>query len=232
MPGGGCVHGRLVVKVSGSLVSPPEQGYLSRFASTIRRLVSSGCRLVVVTGGGPLARDYIRAARSLGVPEALLDVIGIYASRLNALTLASVLQPLAPLRVPTSIEEAATLAQAHPVVVMGGLQPGQSTNAVAAAAAEALGARVLVNMLRGVDGVYTPYPGAPGARRLERLTYGELWRLLEGAGQEAGGYALFDHVAISIVRRSSILVYFVNGEEPEVLEVIAAGESAGSLVGP
>jgi len=116
--------------------------------------------------------------------------------------------------------------------VMGGLQPGQSTNAVAASAAEAVGARVLVNMLRGVDGVYTPRPGVPGARRLDRLTYDELWRLLEGAGQEAGGYALFDHVAISIARRSSILVYFVDGLEPEVLERVAAGEAVGSLVGP
>lgn len=232
MRGERCVHERLVVKVSGSLLSPPRPEYLASLAETLRELAEGGCRLVVVAGGGPLAREYIEAARRLGVSEAALDVLGIRASRLNALLVASALYPLAPLRVPESVEEAASLAAVYRVVAMGGLQPGQSTNAVAASVAEAVGSRVVVNMLRGVDGVYYPAPGAPGARRLERLTYDDLWRIIEAASQTAGGYELFDHVAISIAKRSSLLVYFVGGDDPSILKLVASGREAGSLVGP
>ncbi|MEB3851641.1 MAG: UMP kinase [Desulfurococcales archaeon] len=232
MPGDSCRLGALAVKVSGSLLSPPEPGYLRRLSRELRELAAGGCRVAVVAGGGRVARDYIAAARASGVREALLDVLGIEASRLNALLLASTLYPLAPLRPPTSVEEAASLLPLYPVVVMGGLQPGQSTNAVAAALAEAVGASVLVNMLSGVDGVYAPRPGVPGARRLDRLTYDELWGLVRGAEQSAGGYELFDHVALSIARRSRLKIYFVDGRDPGVLGRIARGERVGSVVGP
>ena len=213
-----------MVKVSGGLVSPARPGYIARLASALRELRDAGFRLAVVVGGGQLARERIAALRELGVGESVLDVVGIWASRLNALTLAAALHPVSPLRVPTSIEEALDYVAMGMVPVMGGLQPGQSTNAVAAALAEALGAP-LVNMLRGVPGVMM------GGRPAARLSYSELEELLVDKEQVAGGYELFDRVALEIVRRSGVRVYFIDGEDPSRLTgLLLYGRLEGTLV--
>lgn len=219
--------GSVVLKVSGGLLTPPRAEYISRLAGVVRRLHSSGLGVVVVVGGGSDARARIAALRELGVREAVLDVVGIWSARLNALTLAAALYPLSPLRVPESLEEVLTYVAEGLVPVVGGFQPGQSTNAVAAMIAEALGG-VLVNMLRDVAGVY----GEDG-RVIERIDYEGLRRLISSKPQVAGGYELFDHVALNIVERSGTPVYFVDGREPEaVLRVVLEGERRGTLLAP
>ena len=229
---GGASANTLVAKLSGSLVYPPNPNYLKRLASTVEQLVSEGLKLGIIVGGGPLARELIGALRALGIPEARLDVVGIWASRINALVVAEALHPYAPRSIPATLEDALDHLRSGPVVVMGGLQPGQSTNAVAAALAEALGSDLLVNMLSGVDGVYKPRPGVPGAVKLDRLNYNELEEILAGSEQVAGSYQLFDHVALRIARRSGLKILFTEGSDPSVLLEAVQGVYKGSLVAP
>ncbi len=223
----------LVVKISGGLLDPPSRDYLEKLSSTLKELRRIGYTLAVVVGGGRGARERIEAARSMGVPESILDEIGIEYSRVNALTLASVLMPYSTPRIPKSIMEAVDVALRGLIPVTGGMQPGQSTNAVAAGIAEALGARLLVNMLRGVDGVYDPAPGVPGARLLEKACYRDLERIIAGHSQTAGGYTLFDHVALRIAERSRINILFLDGGDPGILLEAAAspGRVRGTLIG-
>ncbi|GAB6148633.1 amino acid kinase family protein [Stetteria hydrogenophila] len=213
---------RVVVKVSGSLAE--SEGYVARLAGVVRDLRRRGVSLAVVVGGGSTARRRISELRAAGVPEAVLDVVGIWAARLNALTLAAALWPLSPLRVPASLEEALDHVAAGLVPILGGLQPGQSTNAVAVALAEALRAP-LVNLLRGVPGVIVE------GRVAARLSYDELERVVSGKPQTAGGYELFDHVALSMARRSGVRLYFIDGSDPERLKRLVLGEAReGTLV--
>ncbi|MEB3787524.1 MAG: UMP kinase [Desulfurococcales archaeon] len=225
---------RLVVKVSGSLLDPPSREYLASLAGVLKSLRQQGYTLAVVTGGGRGARERIEAARRLGVPESILDEIGIEYSRVNALTLAAVLYPYSTPRTPKSITETVDQALRGLIPVAGGMQPGQSTNAVAAGIAEALGAGLLVNMLHGVKGVYDPAPGAPGSRLLDKACYSDLERIISGHSQTAGGYALFDHVALRIAERSRIGILFVDGSDPKVLLDAASDPegAGGTLIGP
>jgi uridylate kinase len=129
---------KVVIKLSGNLLFPPRAYYLKSFRETIDALLKELKEIGIVVGGGELAKSYISALRDLGVPESRLDIVGIDASRLNALALANVLYPLTTIRVPQNIEEALEVLSLKRVVVLGGLQPGQSTNAVAASLAEAM----------------------------------------------------------------------------------------------
>ncbi len=222
----------MVVKLSGSLVYPPSATYLRRLGDVIRDLAGDGWRLGIVVGGGPLARDLIDSLRELGVPESLLDEVGIEAANLNALAVALALAPLAAPEVPRDVREAVRLSREGMIPVMGGLQPGQSTNSVAAVLAEALGAQFLVNLLNGVDGVYTGRPGQPGSRKLESLTYDELEAIVASKSQAAGSYELFDHVALGVARRSGLTLVFADGRDPKVLLLVSRGEKVGSWVRP
>ncbi len=222
----------IVVKLSGSLVYPPRADYLGRLAGVLRVLRDRGARVGVVVGGGPVAREYIAALRSLGHGQGVQDLAGIWSARLNAFVLALALGDYAVPRVPETIEEAVSIARQGFITVMGGLQPGQSTNAVALALAEALGARLVVNALRGVAGVYDRDPREPGARLLDRITLDDLARIVEGYSQEAGKYVLLDHVALHIARRSRIKIVFVDGSNPDNILRASLGESVGTIVEP
>lgn len=226
------MEGAIAVKVSGRFIDPSNPAYVGELCRVIRELVEGGCRLAVVVGGGGLARRYIEAARRVGVSEALLDSIGIEASRLNALLVASGLGDLAYPSVPRSFEDFLRAWASGRVVVMGGLQPGQSTSAVSALVAEAIGAKLLVNAA-SVDGVYDKDPRVHrDARRLEEVTVAELRRILSGQSKEAGGYELMDQVSLSVVERSGIRVVITYGGDPRNIARAVRGERVGTVVLP
>ncbi|ADL18828.1 Probable uridylate kinase [Acidilobus saccharovorans 345-15] len=222
-----------VVKLSGSLVSPPSPLYLRRLRDSVERARSSGWRLGIVVGGGATARSYITALRELGVPESILDEVGIESAVLNAMAVASALYPYSPIEIPRNVREALTVFEEGLIPVLGGLQPGHSTNAVAAVLAETIGADLLLNLLNGVAGVYAGgAPGEPGARLLRAATYDELENIVRDKRSLAGTYELFDSVAVSVVRRSHIKVRFVDGRDPEVIQrILLNQEDLGTLVG-
>jgi len=196
-----------VVKVSGAVFDLLDRGneMVRGVAEQLRAARDLGWRVVAVTGGGNVARIYIRAARDLGASEAALDELGILITRANAELLIAALGNLAYPSVPRTLDELlAASASSRDIIVMGGLQPGQSTNAVAALAAESLGAEILVNAT-DVDGVYTEDPRRnPSATKLEAVRVDELMRILDGSGHRAGTYELLDHVSLRILERSRI----------------------------
>ena len=159
---------RAVVKLGGALFKrDPDVASIRGMAKSLSAFAEQGNQLVAVAGGGENARTYIAAARKLGAEESTCDLIGIQLTRANAELLRIALGSTAISKVPNNIGEVPHLAGEGRVLVMGGLQPGQSTNAVAALAAEITRAEFLVNAT-DVDGVYTQDPKKNPKARLIR----------------------------------------------------------------
>ncbi len=204
---------------------------IGTYAKVIKSF-SSKNQIAVVTGGGPFARKYIAAARELGASESVCDEIGIYVSRLNARLLIAGLESSAFPEVPERLEDLMTYVTSGLIVVMGGLQPGQSTNAAAALAAESLRADLLVNAT-DVDGVYNADPRKdPNAKKLDNVTPEELMRILSAGGVRAGEYELMDPVAIQLIRRSKIPVTIIDGRDPSNIEKALHGKHVGTKIVP
>ena len=133
----------IVLSLGGSILLPSlDSPNISRYVSVLKK-ISLKYRLFVVVGGGGEARRYISVARELGIDEATSDELGILVTRLNATLLANALGTDACLKVAESHTEALTLAETGKIVIMGGITPGQTTDAVAAVLAERSGASVL-----------------------------------------------------------------------------------------
>ena len=189
-------------------------------------------RLVIVTGGGSIARRYITVARELGASEFVSDQIGIHVSRLNARLLASGLGESAFPKIPKSPDAMVEAMGSGLIVVMGGLQPGQSTNAVAALAAEAMGADLLVNAT-DVDGVYTADPRKDrNAKKLDEVTPEKLMAILSTEGIRAGEYDLMDPLAIRVIQRSRLPTVIVDGRSPLNIEKAMQGKRIGTRIVP
>ena len=222
---------KAVLKLGGfAFDSGPSMSKIGAYAKVIKSF-SSRNQIVVVTGGGSLARSYVAAARELGASEFVCDQIGIHVSRLNARLLLASLGDSAFPEVPERFEDLVKDVGSGLIVVMGGIQPGQSTNAAAALAAEAMHAD-LVNAT-DVDGVYTADPRKdPTARKLDVVTPEELMRILAAEGTRAGEYALMDPVAIQVIRRSKIPVTIVDGRDPMNIDKALHGKRIGTKVVP
>ena len=220
----------LALKITGKAFNN-EPDLLNKYIRTLKRLVEE-YRLIVVTGGGRIARNYIDIAREIGVSSNYwLDLIGIWSSRLNSLLLISALTEYTYPRVPVSIEEAITALSSHRVVVMGGLIPGQSTASVLLEVAEALGVKK-VYYYSAIGKVYTKDPlRHPDAKPLDTVTISELREILE---QKAlpGEYALIDVRALDIAIRSSIEIQVLDYREPEQIFSALSGLNPGSIVVP
>ena len=83
---------RVVIKLSGSIFSLSDthvqdsNNYYNIFKqySDVLINLTNNVQLIVITGGGSIARLYIKFARKLGLDEASLDLLGIAISRVNA----------------------------------------------------------------------------------------------------------------------------------------------------
>ena len=212
---------RTVLKVGGFAFSDSRQESLVQQYVDLLKQLSKEHQLIVIAGGGTIARIYINAARKMGVPESLCDQLGIIVSRLNARLIADGLGEHAYPEIPLTVSELKHYFASGKIVAMGGLQPGHSTNAVAAIAAETVKAEIFVNAT-DVDGVYTSDPTKdPTAKRLEEVTVTQLTKILSGGAISAGTYDLMDPVALKVIERSRIPTTIVDGRTPtNVLKAI------------
>ena len=224
---------RAVLKIGGSLLYDKQGKILvdrvRDYAAAIKSLVKSGQSLVVVVGGGIPARVFISAARELGASEAQCDWLGIKLARNNAELLCAALGDIAYPKIVETLDELEVAVKIGKVVLMGGLIPGQSTNAVAAVAAETVRAKMLFNATN-VDGVYDRDPKESGATRYDTITIEELKEVLSGGGTKAGEYKLFDPVAIKVVERSKIPTVIFDGRNPENLTKVFSDTTIGTLI--
>ncbi len=222
---------KVVIKVTGKLFAPGNEDLIRELASIILSYAAEGNRLAVVTGGGVTARSYIEMGKKLGLNNAILDLLGIESARLNAIIFTSLLGSYGYLPIPRSIDEFLRAWATDKVVVLGGLQPGQSTNAVAAAIADIIGADLLINAT-DVDGVYNKDPKTyPDARLLKAVTVDELEKILIKQESKPGKYELLDKVALNIIRRSKIRTVFINAFKVDHLRRVLRGEkNVGSWV--
>ena len=224
---------RAVLKLGGSLLYDANGKILvdkiRRFADSIDFLLKKGHEFVIIVGGGKAARTFITAARELGASEAQCDWLGIKMARHNAELLCAALGDSAYPKIVETLDELETSMCYSKCILMGGLIPGQSTNAVAALAAETVKADILFNATN-VDGVYDKDPKEPGAQKLDEVTIEELRTILSGGGTRAGEYKLFDPVAIRVVGRSKIKTVIFNGNDPKNLIHLLEGKIVGTTI--
>ncbi len=223
---------RRVVKLGGALFQRElDPARIKEMARTLAGAFQEGDRTVLVTGGGATARAYISAARKLGADEATSDLIGIQITRANAELLRISLESEGMLAVTSrELVELPLLLRTNQIAVIGGLQPGQSTNSVAALAAELIRATLLVNAT-DVDGVYTEDPRKnPKARLMKTVRAEQLLKMALAGEVHAGKYELLDPLAIKTLERSRIPARFVSMLPPENIVEALQGKPIGTLV--
>jgi uridylate kinase len=227
---------RVVISIGGSVLAPDlDADRVAGHASAVERLVDEGCDVGAVVGGGGVARDYIGTARDLDANEVQLDRIGIDVTRINARLLIAALGDLSAPAPAHEYEEAGAALRRGDVPVMGGVMPGQTTDAVAAALAEYVDADLLV-YATSVDGVFSADPNGDGdadAEQYDRLTGSELVDLITPMSRGAGASAPVDLLAAKLIERSKMRTVVLDGTDPDrIAAAVLRGDHTGTDVVP
>ncbi|HTT25967.1 MAG TPA: UMP kinase [Thermoplasmata archaeon] len=216
----------VAISIGGSILTQGEgdAAYIERLAELLGRL-GREMPLVITTGGGRTAREYIQLGRALGLTEVELDEIGIEVTRLHARLLAARIGPPTPARPPETIPEAVRESHRVSPVVLGGTEPGHTTDGVAALLAVRLRAARLVNATR-VDGLYDRDPVSnPSAHRLDEVSFEEFRRIVQDQSPgKAGQEFLFDRLGADALARARIPISIVDGRDLENLEAAIRGQ--------
>jgi uridylate kinase len=222
---------KVVISLGGSILIPSLENHTIKEYVPALRTIAKAYRLFIVVGGGGEARRYIGVARDLGVDEGTSDEIGILITRLNATILIAALGDDAYPKVAESHAEAKKFAETGKIVVMGGITPGQTTDAVAAVLAERVGASVFINAT-SVDGIYSADPKKDrNAKRFTAITPQQLLEIVGGTAMSAGSNTVLDIVAARVVERSHIPLVVLDGRDPKNLtHAILKGKFSGTVV--
>jgi uridylate kinase len=221
----------VVIRLGGSIIaSPINTTRINQYVTLLRKFRGDGHRVIVVVGGGILAREFIKTGSTLGLKEESQDWLAIHVSRLHALLFAMKLGEDGTEKVPTSLSEAAKALKEGKIVVMGGLKPGMTTDNVAANVAEEVRAQLLIKAT-DQEGIYTKDPRKHrDAEKLDRISFDDLARLLEQNRHQAGVHQILDPVAVETLQRTKIKTIVVNGGDPHNLQVAVEGRKVGTII--
>lgn len=214
----------IVLSLGGSILAKNlDPDRFLKYAEVLRK-ISKKHTVIVITGGGESARQYIGTARAMGADEVTCDYIGIEITRLNARLLVAALGPDASPEIPTNYLEAAKAIRPGKVVVMGGVTPGQTTDAVAAILAEYLRADLLT-IATSIDGIYSSDPYCdPTAVKFDIISPEKLINIVMAIEMKAGSKSPVDPVAAKIIERCKLDTLVMDARDPVLLGEILEAE--------
>jgi uridylate kinase len=225
-----------VISLGGSLIAPRgvDTAFLARFAKLVQEHLDAdpGRRLIIVCGGGGLARDYQAALRTLlpAAPDDDLDWVGVAATRVNGELVRRLFRRWCVEDLVT--DPTAVSVFAGRVLVAAGWKPGFSTDNDAVLLAQRFSARTVIN-LSNIARVYTGDPKLdPTARALDTLTWKQMLEIV-GGPWTPGRNTPFDPTAARAAAAGHIRVVVAEGKDLDNLARILAGESfSGTTIGP
>jgi uridylate kinase len=222
---------KVVISMGGSILASPAPNVdlIRDFASLLISMKSEGHIILVVVGGGQLARDYIAAVKALGADWKESDGVGIAATRMNAMLLSAALGEYGAYEIPgdTGID-----CESPKITVMGGVKPGQTTDAVAAELAVRCNFDMLL-IATNVDGVYESDPReSPDAKKIKSMNTSELISIV-GDEHSPGMKAVVDPVAAAKIHKSGTKTIVVDGQNLKNIEnAINGKEHNGTEIVP
>lgn len=203
----------VVISVGGSIIVPrePDYHFLKQLKESIKRIAKTH-KVVICTGGGAIAREYIGVLRRAGFGESAQDMVGIAATRLNAMLVSTFLETNG-FYIPTALAAVKTMLKKYGVVVCGGLGPGKTSDGTTAEIAHALKAKAMVN-ITNVAGLYDKDPRThPDAYLIPRISHADFAKMIAKIKEKPGQHFVLDSIAAEIARKAKMKVIIIKGAE-------------------
>lgn len=203
----------VIFSLGGSLVHPEQidVNFLRKFKKLILDFVNKGNRVVIVSGGGAMARNYIQAARALNTKATPLELnwIGVRTTHLNAELVRVMFGNVAYSN--TIITEDQKIPKNFKIMIGGGVKPGTTTDYNTVILAKRLKAKTVVN-LSNIDYLYNKDPRKHKDAKVIKYISWVDFRKMVGNKMVPGGNYPFDPIASRVAHESGMEVIIMNGK--------------------
>lgn len=232
-------YSRILLKLSGEQLSGKYESGIDPalaawLAMEVKKVVDSGCQVVIMVGGG----NFVRGAQIAGhgIQRVTGDHMGMLATMINALALTDIFEAnQIETRCLSSIfaEQVAEpfvfrLANKHlqknrVVVVAGGIgRPYLTTDTAAVSLSLELDCNVVLKATK-VDGVYTKDPSKhDDAKRLDHISF--------QSAVENKEITIMDKAALGLAMEHNMPVIVFDAMKPDNLLRVASGEGVGTKI--
>ena len=234
------MYKRILLKVSGEqLAGEHETGIdpnvVAWIASEAKKIVESGCQLVIIAGGGNLVRGAEMAGN--GIKRVTADQMGMLSGLINAMAMTDIFEANGvPTRCLSNIyaEQVAEnfsfrLAEKHleggrVLIVAGGIgRPYSTHDSAAVLVGLELGCELVIKSTK-VDGVYDKDPNKyDDAVKFDTISYQQ--------ALENPEIKVMDKSAMGLAAEQGVKVVVMNLHEPDGLIRLVNGEHVGTVIG-
>ena len=201
---------KIVISLGGSLINPGKINYnfLKEFKNTIKKF--SGYKIVIVTGGGKTARDYIKALHYES--DDMKSLVGIMATKLNARLVSGLFNLNED--IPDNFIDVKRELNKEGIVVCGGLgfQANMTSDGNAAELAKYFKAKMFIN-LTNVNGLFDKDPKKfKDVKLINKISYDKFLKIANKIKYEPGQHFVLDQTAAKLIKKYKIKTYIINGK--------------------
>lgn len=217
---------KVVISLGGSLIVPNkiDINFLKKFNALIKKY-SKKNKFIIICGGGKLARDLQNKAKRLrGITSKDMDWLGIYATRINALSLKKIFNIKE--EIITNPKE--KISSKKNILIAAGWKPGFSTDYDAVLLAKSINADMIINMT-DVDYVYDKDPKLKGAKPISQITWKGLRRIV-GNKWKPGLNMPFDPIAAKEAERLRLRVIIIGKDLENLKRVLGGKRFKGTVI--
>jgi uridylate kinase len=211
---------KLVIKIGGSVIFDEygvKTDYVKRLLPVLTRINKEN-QLILAIGGGKFVKNYENRAMKF-FEKKIVQESSIHILRANIVFFGNLLgtKPIFSLKD----------VKKNTRGVIGGVMPGRSTDANAAAAAAVIKSDLFIK-ITDVDGIYDKDPHLYGdAKIFKEIKFAALQRILKK--EDKNDYAMLDETAQSIIVKNRIKTIIAGSEPSNILKIIS-GEKIGTVI--
>lgn len=224
----------VVLKLGGSVLFNPKglmkQDLLQDLIDVVHNLHNKEKQIFLCVGGGTKTRQLVNHFKNAVPNKSILDHLSILTTTYHSQIILTILNMKFKTEMITDYSQLLMASRKEVVYVLGGMFPGQSTNAVAAMCAEFINAEYLFNLFN-YDYIMDSDPEIRSkGSELKTINYRHFEKLIMHFKQQPGNYELFDRNALKFIQRSEISTVFINGNYPHRILDWYAGKAVGTLI--
>jgi len=221
---------KLVVSLGGSRVVPNKIDYefLKKFKGVIEK-IKKGNKIVVVVGGGSVARKYIDTLKKAKLDKKKLSFLGFEATKLNAMLVGNFIG--ANSESPESMREVNKLLKKNNVVVTGAVEfkPRMTSDGTAADIAKSIKADCFVN-ITNVKGLYSRNPKKfKSAKFIPEISFKEFSKIVNKLKFKPGQHFVLDHSAAKVIGKNKIKTYIIKNID-NLIKIVKGEKIVGTVI--
>ncbi len=222
----------IVLSLGGSLIIPEDIDvkYLEEFRKAILKNTKK-FKIIIVCGGGSIARKYISALKETGINEKLQSLSGISATRMNARFMNYFFNINPEHGIPHTMKILRRYIKKQDIVFCGALEykPNQTSDSTAAEIAK--GFRTIFINMTDVPGLYDKNPKEhKDAKFIQKISWTDFNKIVDRIKFKPGQHFVLDQTAAKMILKYRITTYILGKDMKQLNAVLRSRKFKGTII--